>query len=172
MNKMTLVTAIAASVLSFSANAENFYVEASVGTTDVAEESGTSAGLLGGYTFFNKSQIQVSAEAGFNLYSHKETETALGTVTQDISSLSVGTKVNYSPMAKLGLFGRLAYEQLTVKFEHDLLGSNSESSNEITYALGASYEVAENFELGSQYKYASLSDTDLNSLSLTANYKF
>jgi opacity protein-like surface antigen len=174
MNKMTLITAIAASVFSLTDTAEAFYVEASVGSTNIAEESSGSAGLLGGYTFFNRPQVQVSAEAGFNLYSHKEDETAFGTLSQDISSLSLGTIVNYSPMTKLGLFGRLAYEQVTVQIENNFFGTASESSNEITYALGASYEVADNFELGSQYKYAPLtdSDSDLSSMSVTANFKF
>lgn len=173
MNKTVFLSAIAASIFSLSAQAENFYVEASVGNAEIASESDVSAGLLGGYTFWDQSQVKVSAEAGFNLYASEEDESAFGTITQNISSLSLGTKVSYSPVAKLDLFGRLAYEQVTVEVENDFFGSVSASSDEVTYALGAAYEVVDNFALGTQYKYASLDEgADLSNLSLTANYKF
>lgn len=173
MNKTALLSAIAASIFSFSAQAENFYVEASVGNAEIASESDISAGLLGGYTFFDQSQVKVSAEAGYNKYASLEDDSAFGKITQDISSFSLGTKVSYSPVAKLDLFGRLAYEQVTVDVENNFIGNLSASSDEVTYALGASYEVVNNFALGTQYKYASLDgDTDLSNLSVTANYKF
>lgn len=172
MKKTALISAIAATVFTFNVQAENYYVEASLGNTEIESESGSSFGLLGGYKFYDQDKVKVSAEVGFNKYMRLESQTIFGNVTQDISSLALGTKVSYSPMAKVDVFGRFAYE--TIIADTQIFGeSTTTTSDEFSYALGAEYEVASNFSLGTQYKYSPLDGgADLTNVTVSANYRF
>lgn len=181
MNKLTLISAMAATVFTLSAQAEKYYVEASVGNTDVEfgseSESDTSFSILGGYDVYAKDKIKIAAEVGYNQYAElSSTDEFFGnqiTTTQDISSLAFGAKLAYTPITKLDVFGRLAYETMKNDVDSDGLGSFSTTSDEITYAVGASYEVVDNFSLGTQYKYASLDGgADLTNVTVSANYHF
>ncbi|MEH6348143.1 MAG: porin family protein [Bermanella sp.] len=181
MNKTTLISALAATLFTLSAQAEQYYMEASVGSTNLetgsASESDTSFSILGGYDVYDQDKIKLAAEIGYNQYAElSSTDDFFGqqvTTTQDISSLAFGAKLAYTPMAKLDVFGRLAYETMKNDVESDGFGSLSATSDEITYALGASYEVVDNFALGTQYKYASLDGgSDLTNITVSANYHF
>jgi len=174
MNKLTLISAIATTLFTLSAQAEKYYVEASVGNTDIESESDTSFSILGGYDLYEQDKIKIAAEVGYNQYAELTSiSDFLGETTQDISSLAFGAKLAYTPMNKLDVFGRMAYETIKNDVESDGLGSFSTTTDEITYAVGASYEVVDNFSLGTQYKYASLDGgADLTNVTVSANYHF
>ncbi len=178
MNKLTLVPALAVSLFTFSAHADlsKAYVEGALGQTEMEagsdSESGSSFSLLGGYQIFSKGALSLSTELGYNQYLTVEQETPFGTLTSTISSLSLGGKVGYEVMPKLQVFGRLAYESM--ESETEFFGiSNSVSSDEFTYGFGASYEVAKQLTVGTQYKIANLdSGTDLSNLNVSVGYQF
>lgn len=179
MKKLTLASAIVTSVLAFNANADlkNLYVEGAIGQTDISVENSedtddTSFGLLAGYTVFNQGPVSIAAEVGYNRYLDEETKTPLGDATSTLSSVALGGKVGYEVMPKLEVFGRIAYESMEQEVE--FLGvSASETSDEFTYGIGASYEVAKQFTVGTQYKYAQLSsETDLSNLNISLGYQF
>ena len=178
MNKITLISAIATTLFTLSAQAEKYYVEASVGNTDIEagseSESDTSFSILGGYDLYEQDKIKVAAEVGYNQYAEITADGGLlGETTNDISSMAFGAKLAYTPVAKLDVFGRLAYEVIKQDVDFGGFGSLSTTSDEITYALGASYEVVNNFSLGTQYKYASLEGgADLTNVTVSANYQF
>jgi len=178
MKKITLVSVITASFFAFSAQADlnNVYVEGAVGQAkiEVGNESttDTSFGLLGGYKVFENGPLSVGAEIGYNRYLSIDTDTPFGTATSTISSLSLGGKVGYEVIPKLQVFGRLAYESM--KQEVEFLGASaSETSDEFTYGIGVSYEVAEQLTVGTQYKYAQLDgDADLSNVNVSVGYQF
>lgn len=172
MNKITLISAIAASFLTLSAQAENYYIEGSLGNTKVESESGSSFGVLGGYKFYDQGKVKVSAELGYNKYIELEAQTIFGKATAKTSSIALGSKLSYSPVQNVEVFSRIAYENMTV--EADFLGeTSSDSSNEFTYALGASYDVAKNVSIGTQYKYSPLDGSaDLTNVTISGNYSF
>jgi opacity protein-like surface antigen len=172
MKKLTLITAFTASFLTLSAQAENYYIEGSLGNTKVASESGNSFGVLGGYKFYDQDNVKVSAELGYNKYIEIEADTIFGKATAKTSSIAVGSKLSYSPVQNINVFSRIAYETMIVSV--DFLGETSSgSSNEFTYALGASYDVAQNFSLGTQYKYSPLEGSaSLSNVTVSGNYRF
>jgi opacity protein-like surface antigen len=51
--------------------------------------------------------------------------------------------------------------------------SASNTSAEFTYGIGASYEVAKQLTVGTQYKFAKLDgDTDLSNMNVSVGYQF
>ncbi len=178
MKNLTLVSALTASLFAFSAHADlnNVYVEGALGQAKIENSndstSDTSISLLGGYQVFAKGPLSVGTELGYNQYLSEDTETPFGTATSTISSLSLGGKVGYEVIPKLQVFGRIAYESM--KQEVEFLGASaSETSDEFTYGIGASYEVAKQLTVGTQYKYAQLdSKTDLSNMSVSVGYQF
>jgi len=172
MKKLTLITAIAASFLTLSAQAENYYIEGSLGNTKIESESGSSFGVLGGYKFYEQDKVKVSAELGYNKYIELEAQTIFGTATAKTSSIALGSKLSYSPVQNVEVFSRIAYETMIV--EVDFLGETSSgSSNEFSYALGASYDVAKKFSIGTQYKYSPLDEgANLTNVTISGNYSF
>jgi opacity protein-like surface antigen len=178
MKNLTLASAITASLFAFSAHADlnNVYVEGALGQAKIENSSDnvtdTSISLLGGYQIFNKGPLSIGAELGYNQYLSMDTETPFGTATSTISSLSLGGKVGYEVIPKLQVFGRLAYESMTQEVE--FMGSTaSASSDELTYGIGASYEVAKQVTVGTQYKFAQLdNETDFSNMSVSVGYQF
>ncbi|MFT4766248.1 MAG: opacity protein-like surface antigen [Oleispira sp.] len=178
MKNLTLASAVITSLFTFSACADlsKVYVEGALGQTKMESDgdnaTDTSISLLGGYQIFDKGPLTVGAELGYNQYLSDETETGFGTMTTTLSSLSIGTKVGYEIIPKMEVFGRIAYESMVIGVE--LAGmSASETSGEFSYGVGASYEVAEQVTVGTQYKYAPLdSDVDLTNLSVSLGYQF
>lgn len=178
MKKITLASAITASIFSFSAQADlnNVYVEGALGQAEI-ESAGdsikdTSFGLLGGYQVFAKGPLTVGAELGYNQYLSKDTQTPFGKASSTLNSVSLGGKVGYEVIPKLHVFGRVAYESMTqeVKF---LGRSASDTSGEFTYGIGVSYEVAKQLTVGTQYKYAALdNDADLSNMNVSLGYQF
>jgi opacity protein-like surface antigen len=178
MKNLTLASAIITSIFAFTAHADlnNVYVEGALGQSKIESEGESttdgSISLLGGYQVFAKGPLTVGAELGYNQYLSIDTATPFGTATSTISSLSLGGKVGYEVIPKLQVFGRFAYESMTQKVEF-LGASASESSDEFTYGVGASYAVAEQVTVGTQYKYAQLDgDTDLSNISVSVGYQF
>lgn len=178
MKKIALLSLLSASTLALSAQADltKVYVEGALGQAEISNDSDstsdTSIGLIGGYQLFNKGPVSLSTELGYNQYLSKDVGTPFGTVSSTISSLSLGGKVGYQVIPKLQLFGRVAYESMTQEVE--FLGqSASDSSDEFTYGIGASYEVAKQLTVGTQYKYAQLdSETDLSNMNISVGYQF
>jgi len=172
MKKIALISAIATTLFTLNTQAENYYVEASLGNSEIESESGSSFGILGGYKLYDQDQVKVSAELGYNKYLKIESDSIFGNVSQDISSIALGTKVSYSPMAKVGVFGRFAYEAMIADTE--IFGeSTTTTSDEFSYAVGAEYEVANNFSLGTQYKLTPLDGgANLTNVTVSANYHF
>jgi opacity protein-like surface antigen len=178
MKNVTLVSTLAASLVAFSAHADvdNLYLEGALGQVEIENgsesTSDTSIGLLGGYQVFSNGALSLGTELGYNQYLSKETETPFGNATSTISSLSLGGKVAYEVVPKVQVFGRIAYESM--KQEVEFLGVNaSDTSDEFTYAIGASYAVAKQFTVGTQYKYAQLdSKTDLSNVNVSVGYQF
>ena len=105
MNKTTLISAIAATLFTLSAQAEKYYVEASLGNTDIASESDTSFSILGGYDVYQQDKIKIAAEVGYNQYAElTSTDDFFGqqvTTTQDISSLALVPSLPTTPCLKL-----------------------------------------------------------------------
>jgi opacity protein-like surface antigen len=178
MKNITLASAITASLFVFSAHADlnNVYVEGALGQAEIESgsesESDTSFSVLGGYQVFSSGPLSLGTELGYNQYLSMDTETPFGTATSTISSLSLGGKVGYEVIPKLQIFGRLAYESMVQEVE--FLGSTATaSSDEFTYGIGASYEVAKQLTVGTQYKYAQLdNNTDLSNMSISVGYQF
>lgn len=178
MKKIALISLLSVSTFALSAQADltKVYVEGALGQAEISNDSDstsdTSIGLLGGYQLFNKGPVSISTELGYNQYLSKDVDTPFGTVSSTISSLSLGGKIGYQVIPKLQLFGRLAYESMTQEVE--FLGqSASDSSDEFTYGIGASYEVAKQLTVGTQYKYAQLdSETDLSNMNISVGYQF
>lgn len=178
MKTLTLATAMTASLFALTSHADmnNVYVEGALGQAELKaggdSTSDTSVSLLAGYQVFANGPLSVATELGYNRYFSKESETVFGTATSTISSLSVGGKVGYEVVPKLQVFGRLAYESM--KTEVEFLGmSDSETSGEFTYGIGASYEVAKQLTVGTQYKFANLdNDTDFSNMNVSVGYKF
>jgi len=178
MKKFTLASAITASLFTFSANADlkNVYVEGALGQTEIESGSDsvtdTSINMLGGYQVYTKGPLSIGAELGYNQYLSKDTETPFGTASFTISSLSLGGKVGYEVIPKLQVFGRVAYESMMQEVE--FLGSTaSETSDEFTYGVGVSYEVAKQVTVGTQYKFAQLdNETDFSNMSVSVGYQF
>lgn len=178
MKKLTLISALTASVFTLSAHADlnNFYVEGGLGQAKIdysdSSETDTSISLLGGYQVFSQGPLSVSTELGYNRYLSMDAETPFGTATNTFSSLSLGGKVGYEVVPKLQVFGRLAYESMQQEVE--ILGATaSATSEEFTYGIGASYEVAKQLTVATQYKFAQLdSETDLSNMSVSLGYQF
>ena len=87
MNKLTLISAIATTLFTLSAQAEKYYVEASVGNTDLEigsnSESDTSFSILGGYDVYQQDKIKIAAEVGYNQYAELTSNSDfLGKTTQ------------------------------------------------------------------------------------------
>ncbi len=178
MKKITLVSALTASLFTASAFADlnNIYVEGALGQATIESRGDntkdTSVSLLGGYQVFSSGPLSIGAELGYNQYLSKDIKTPIGKAESSLSSLSIGGKVGYEVMPKLQVFGRLAYEAM--KTEVKFLGETaSDTSNELTYGIGMSYEVAEQVTVGTQYKYAQLDNkVDLTNLSFSVGYQF
>lgn len=178
MKKITIVSALTASFFTASAFADlnNVYVEGAIGNAHIEghgdSTKDTSFSFLGGYQVFSKGPLSLGTELGYNQYISKDIKTPGGELESTLSSVSIGGKVAYEVMPKLQVFGRLAYE--SIKKEVEAGGVTfSDSSNELTYAIGTSYEVAEQITLGAQYKYAQLDyGIDLSNMSLSVGYQF
>ena len=80
--------------------------------------------------------------------------------------------MGYEVMPKLQVFGRLAYESMQQEVE--ILGATaSATSEEFTYGIGASYEVAKQLTVATQYKFAKLdSETDFSNMNVSLGYQF
>lgn len=178
MKKLTLISTITASLFAMTAHADlkNVYVEGALGQAEIESQgdstSDTSISLLGGYNVYSSGPLSVATELGYNQYLTVDTDTPFGTATSTISSLSLGGKVGYEVIPKLQVFGRIAYESM--KQEVEFLGASaSETSDEITYGVGASYQVAKQLSVGTQYKYAKLDgDSDLSNMNVSVGYQF
>ncbi len=176
MKKITLISAFASVMLVGTVQAGDLYVEGSLGNATVEgsgfDESDNGFGLLVGYDVFEKEQFNVAVELGYNQYADFELDSG----SLDVSSVALGTKLSFSPVDKLDLFTRLAYEQVTLSAESDTsFGriSISDTDTEFSYALGGSYSVVNNVSLGAQYKVAEIgNDADFSLVSLFANVSF
>lgn len=185
MKKLTLIAAMTASIFAINAQAEGLYVEGGLGQSklemDSQSEKGTSFSGTVGYEFLDLGQLQISGEANYNRYADiQDLDSVDGfDVNMNISSIGLGTKLNFQPVDKVNLFGRLGYEKVTaeVELKSDLAPgvtvSNEDVQHSMTYALGGAYDVNKNFALGTQYKYSKLeNDLDLSNMSLFATYSF
>jgi opacity protein-like surface antigen len=178
MKNLTLISTLTASLFTLSAHADlnNFYVEGAAGQAKIDNgynsETDTSMSLLGGYKVFANGPLSVSTEVGYNRYLSIDSDTPFGKASNTISSLSLGGKVGYEVAPKLQVFGRLAYE--AIEQEVKLQGATASlTSDEFTYGVGASYEVAEQLTVGTQYKFAQLdNDIDLSNVSVSVGYQF
>ena len=76
-------------------------------------------------------------------------------------------------MPKMQVFGRLAYESMIQKNKGFAFGNGTSTSNELSYGIGASYEVAKQLTLGTQYKFVKLDGgTDLSNVNVSLGYQF
>jgi OOP family OmpA-OmpF porin len=160
MTKKWLVALLSAAAMTFSAGAlaqgalAGGYVGLDVGQTEIGDEDDTGFKIFGGYQF----HPNLAAELGYGLLFDKG-----GVEVTSLEALAVGmfpVANQFSIFVKLGL----------ARLESEGFGE-SETDTELTYGIGAQYDVTRNLGVRLQWQRYNTED-DVDFLSLGVVWKF
>jgi OOP family OmpA-OmpF porin len=160
MTKKWLVVLLSAAAMTFSAGAmaqgmmSGGYVGLDVGQTDTEVGDDTGFKIFGGYQFHRS----VAAELGYGLLFDKE-----GVELTSLEAVAIGS----FPLAnQFSIFGKLGLAMLEAEGP-----GGSEDQTEITWGIGAQYDVTRNLGLRLQWQRYETDDS-IDFLSLGVLWKF
>jgi OOP family OmpA-OmpF porin len=160
MTKKWLVALLSAAAMTFSAGAmaqgmmSGGYVGLDVGQTDVGDEDDTGFKIFGGYQFHRN----VAAELGYGML--------FDTGGVEVTSLEA-VAVGMFPLAnQFSIFGKLGFAMLEAE-----TAFGSEDETEITWGIGAQYDVTRNLGLRLQWQRYETDDS-IDFLSIGVLWKF
>ena len=161
MTKKWLVALLSAVAMTFSAGAmaqgmmSGGYVGLDIGQTDVGDEDDTGFKIFGGYQFHRN----IAAELGYGLLFDKG-----GVEVTSLEAVAVGI----FPLAnQFSIYGKLGLAMLEAEVE----GFGSEDETEITWAIGAQYDVTRNLGVRLQWQRYETDDS-IDFLSIGVLWKF
>jgi OOP family OmpA-OmpF porin len=158
MTKKWLVALLSAAAMTFSAGVlaqgalSGAYVGLDVGQTDVGPEDDTGWKIFGGYRF----NQNIAAELGYGLLFDKG-----GVELTSLEAVAVGM----FPLAnQFSIIGKLGFAML----EADPGGDETE----LTYGIGAQYDVTRNLGVRLQWQRYSTDPDDIDFISIGVLWKF
>jgi OOP family OmpA-OmpF porin len=153
MTKKWLVALLSAAAMAFSAGAmAQGYVGLDVGQTDVGPTDDTGFKIFGGYQFHRN----VAAELGYGLLFDKG-----GLELTSLEAVAVGM----FPLAnQFSIIGKLGLAMLDA--------SPGGDETELTYGIGAQYDVTRNLGVRLQWQRYSTDPDDIDFISLGVLWKF
>lgn len=181
MKRMENKLALIAVALSFSLTAvaqaqeEGFYLDASVGQTDINEsgwDDGTSFSLGAGYSFTK----HISIEARYIDFGEFD-DNAPPVWTLSGDALVVDLVASYPLTDRVSMFAKLGVFGWDAELSEDGFGElASDDGTDITYGVGVSLSFADRFSSYIQFKrYAfevSGEDLDLDDIAIGLQYRF
>jgi len=193
MDKRFGLTAFAALALSAAMAAQadvkpGFYAGASIGTTKLSDDSFENSGialddndtgfkLFGGYAFNNNLAVELSY---FDLgkASGSFSDPFIGDANFDVgvSGLNASVVGRVPVSDTFSLFGKVGFASYDVDGHVTISGvgsgSDSQSESDLTYGLGAAFNLGPQWELRAEYEAIDVDHGDANMISVGAMYRF
>jgi OOP family OmpA-OmpF porin len=164
-----------------------FYVGAAVGkaTVEIDDDAGgsgfdaddTAFKVFGGY---NYNQYFAVEAAYFDGGTPEETIIVVpgfrGTVDVGLSGL-IGSVIGRLPLGDaFSVYGKLGFASYDIEIKGrvngDVIDEAEGSEDDVTYGVGAAFNVGSSFELRAEYEAIAIDDGDYNMLTVSGLYKF